>query len=95
MQLVLSLNKLANAEALISYTMKLSALWYLHLSIFPLHDSFYSHSVPEQSNHWSEINKKMLIVQDMQLSKFCHSHSLTRYDQIMQIIVRHQTNSSP
>jgi len=39
---------------------------------------YLSHFVPEQSNHWSEINKKMLIVRDMQLSKSCHSRSRTR-----------------
>lgn len=57
-----------------------SLLCYLFMSTFLLHCSFYSHFVQEQSNHWSEMNK-MSTVRDMQLSKPCHSHSLTRLDQ--------------
>ena len=89
---VLSLNKMPKAE--LHYETICLCMWYLLLSIFPLHGSFYSHFVPEQSNHWSEINKKMLIVRDMQLSKSCHSRSRTRYDQTRPIIFRHRTNSS-
>lgn len=74
---VLSLNKMAKALALIHF-IRLWNLWYLFLSIFSLHGSFYSRLGPEQSSHWSEISKKMLIVRDMRLSKSCHSHSLNR-----------------